>query len=80
MVMLSLPSLSRRFSLSMAALDLAAVATFTALPGTAVATQRTAELVSIQGSAVNLQTLEVGHQHFLVGSRQPAASRTGCGA
>ena len=55
MLMLSLPSLSRRFSLSLAALGLATVATVAALPGTAAAAPRAAEFVSIQGSAVNVR-------------------------
>ena len=55
MLMLSFPSLSRRFSLSLAALGLATVATVAALPGTAAAAPRAAEFVSIQGSAVNVR-------------------------
>ena len=55
MLMLSLPSMSRRFSLSLAALGLATVATVAALPGTAAAAPRAAEFVSIQGSAVNVR-------------------------
>ena len=55
MLMLSLPSLSRRFSLALAALGLATVATVAALPGIAAAAPRAAEFVSIQGTAVNVR-------------------------
>ena len=55
MLMLSLPSLSRRLSLSLAALGLATVVTVACLPGAAAAAPRAAEFVSIQGSAVNVR-------------------------
>lgn len=50
-----LMSLSRRLSLSVAALGLAAVATVSSLPGAAAAAQRAPEFVSINGSAVNVR-------------------------
>lgn len=55
MLMLSLSSLSRRLSLSMAALGLAAVATVSTVAGTAAAAPRGAEFVSIKGSSVNVR-------------------------
>lgn len=53
--MLMFSSVSRRLSLSMAALGFAAVASISSLPGAAAAAQRGAEFVSIQGSAVNVR-------------------------
>ena len=53
--MLMFCSLSRRLSLSVAALGFAAVASLSSLPGTAAAGERRAEFVSIQGSAVNVR-------------------------
>ena len=55
MLKLSFPSLSRRLSLSLAALGLASVAAVSSLPGAATAAPRAAEFVSIQGSAVNVR-------------------------
>ena len=53
--MLMFSPLPRRFSLSVAVLAFAAVASISSLPGNASAAQRRAEFVGMKGSAVNVR-------------------------